>query len=289
MLTKTSVIRISRNMISRMIPYRLSWRIFPWLTDWCWGYFSLPEGTTEVAQEAVDTFKDLITGFSEDFLKIFGIDSPDLSDPGVDDVIEDLILLLDFDPVSKYIWNQLPEGVRTTFMTPTNDPDVLLEPLAEELNKIVKIDTGLYDDSRFAGVLLSTETKNLLNDHLDGSYLGGERLLRLNRLLLEDVYRTEVARSLPTSFVVQQETAGFLWFVKRIDNVHATKSDKFEYQEGYSVDLESDTFKVYTDWQDISYAMGTGNFPLWESGVLREDVFKNLFFKRTFITPPMPI
>ncbi|MBW1817956.1 MAG: VCBS repeat-containing protein, partial [Deltaproteobacteria bacterium] len=241
------------------------------------GQFSLPEGTTEVAQEAIDAFKDLITDFSEDFLKIFGIDPLDLSDPTIDNLIKNLILLLDFDPVSKYIWTQLPESVRTTFMTPTNDPEPLLELLAENLSHLIQTDTGLYSGSRFAGVILSAETKTLLDLHLPGSALTGERLLRLNRLLLEDVYRTEIAKSLPTSFVVEQKTAGSKWFVRRVDKVHASKSDKFEYKEGYSVFLDSGLFKVYTDWQDIDYAMGTGNFPLWESNALRYPVFRELF------------
>ena len=236
--------------------------------------FSLPSGATEVAQDAIDEFNALIAQYGDYFKAIFGVDPAGLIDTSQ---IKAFILSLDFDPVSKYLWGRLSDTARSTFMSYTSDPEVLLRPLAEELNEIIKTDTGLYNASRFAGVLLSPDAAGLLSGHLDGSHLTGERLLRLNRLLLEDVYREEVARSLPESFAVRKVTEAGQdhWIVRRIDKVHATVSNKIEYKEQYSI--VQGTKGVSTDWQDITYAMGTGNFPIWESESLREDVFRKVF------------
>jgi signal transduction histidine kinase len=95
------------------------------------------------------------------------------------------------DPVSQFLWTRFSDPVHQGFLTftATNSERRSFElALVEELNRVLR--TGsIYEDSRFAGVGLSAETQTLL-----GPEVQGERLVRLNRLLLEDAYPLELAR-----------------------------------------------------------------------------------------------
>jgi uncharacterized repeat protein (TIGR04138 family) len=92
------------------------------------------------------------------------------------------------DPVSRFLWERLSEPTRRAAMTVRKSK--LFEPvLVRELNKIIR-SGPVYDSGRFAGVALTDQTRLLL-----GQDLRGVRLAQLNRLLLEEAYSQEIARS----------------------------------------------------------------------------------------------
>src|SRR5262249_54836654 len=54
--------------------------------------------------------------------------------------------------------------------------------------------------------------------------------------------------------------------------------DRYRYGETYTVTRTGlNTFSVARNWQGIQYPAGVGNFPLWESSLLRDKVFRKLF------------
>jgi outer membrane protein TolC len=117
------------------------------------------------------------------------------------------------DLVSKFVWqnfrlesqNRLKPKQQaispTPSPTPTPGPEEQqqgcvgqLAVLVEEFNRIVQRRVRIYDDDRFAGVILSDETRKLLA--LNDKELQQERKIsRLNRLLLEDAYPFELNMS----------------------------------------------------------------------------------------------
>lgn len=71
----------------------------------------------------------------------------------------------------------------------SNSPPASLHAaLVEELNRILQ-DGSLYDSKFFGDTVLRPETKNLLSSNPEG-----DRLVRLNRLLLEDAFPKELSR-----------------------------------------------------------------------------------------------
>jgi len=115
------------------------------------------------------------------------------------------------DPVSQYLKDRLSdEAQRTLAGTVTAQPfdekqDALLAiQLANELNRILE-QPGLYDQQRFAQVYLSPTTRRLIAQNPQE----GEDLLRLNRLLLEQTYPLEIAKSQSIGAV---ETVGLALF-----------------------------------------------------------------------------
>jgi len=92
------------------------------------------------------------------------------------------------DPVSQLLWNKF---------SASEQQDVLLGgaamagKLAAALNDVLA-GTSIYDAQAFSGVTLSEETAIL-----KPLYLQGADLLRFNRLLLEDAFPKEIARSTP--------------------------------------------------------------------------------------------
>jgi hypothetical protein len=69
--------------------------------------------------------------------------------------------------------------------------------LAKDLSKIVA-GASIYDPQRFSGVVLRPETEALLK-----SRPSGYQLARLNKMLLEDAYPNDLARSVTTGWVVK--------------------------------------------------------------------------------------
>ncbi|NUM35359.1 MAG: hypothetical protein HUU50_12485 [Candidatus Brocadiae bacterium] len=63
------------------------------------------------------------------------------------------------------------------------------ESLVKEMNEIIKVES-IYDKDRFENIKLSNETKQLLDQNHTG-----DKLIQLNRLLLEDAYPQEIAKS----------------------------------------------------------------------------------------------
>lgn len=92
------------------------------------------------------------------------------------------------DPVSELLWSMLSEPTRQKL--PVQGAKSGGEALLiKELNEIISA-RPLYQPQRFSGVNLSGHTKALL-----GQELKGLQLAHLNRLLLEDVYPLEIAKS----------------------------------------------------------------------------------------------
>lgn len=96
------------------------------------------------------------------------------------------------DPVSAYLWAEFNPGYRETL---TNefwwelDPIFPFSDMLSGLNEIVHGDL-IYEETRFAGVALSPRTVEVLAQNPVG-----EDRMYLNRLLLEDAYPAELART----------------------------------------------------------------------------------------------
>jgi hypothetical protein len=104
------------------------------------------------------------------------------------------------DPVSAYIYGQLDDLVKTQLAavssTSTNIKAVR-SALGKNLNKIAS-GPSIYDDARFKGVTLRDETQKLL-----ASSPQGQKLARLNRLLIEDAYPGLLVQSASTAWIVK--------------------------------------------------------------------------------------
>jgi len=98
------------------------------------------------------------------------------------------------DTVSQYLAEQFSYATRELLWVgsgcESNSP-ALEDALVEEMNKIIR-GPSIYEAQRFLGVPLSEEIRKLLAQPPKK----GEGFLRLNRLLLEAVYPTEIAKSL---------------------------------------------------------------------------------------------
>jgi len=94
------------------------------------------------------------------------------------------------EPVTQFLSDQFTPDERRTLTNAVASSDAVPGLLLERLNHLVQCGF-LYDSQRFAGVKLSGETEVLLVKNPSG-----ENLIRLNRLLLEDVYPAEIRRGL---------------------------------------------------------------------------------------------
>jgi hypothetical protein len=91
------------------------------------------------------------------------------------------------DAVSRYLRGRLPED-------PARMP---IPALTRELNKAIG-EAPLFDEERFRDVALRPETRQLIQQTPKGY-----QLARLNKLLLEDAYAAELAKSVTTGWVVK--------------------------------------------------------------------------------------
>jgi hypothetical protein len=96
------------------------------------------------------------------------------------------------DPVSVYLRGRLPEPVKDG-----KDAKSAISALVKDLNAIIS-GPPIYDQARFAGVTLRPETEQLLRQNPTG-----QPLARLNKLLLEDAYPSELAKSASTGWTVK--------------------------------------------------------------------------------------
>jgi hypothetical protein len=104
------------------------------------------------------------------------------------------------DAVSVFLRSQLEDAVKAdlaTYFSSTVDAKAVMSALVKDLNQII---TGpsIYDSARFSNVVLRSETKQLLNQNPQG-----QQLVRLNKLLLEDAYPEELAKSASTGWIVK--------------------------------------------------------------------------------------
>jgi uncharacterized repeat protein (TIGR04138 family) len=92
------------------------------------------------------------------------------------------------DPVSSFLWSHFSQGLRQEMLNHASGKE-FQSMLADELNEIIQR-RAIYQKQRFIGVTLSDQAKSLI-----GHELHGVRLVRCNRLLLEDAYPLELAKS----------------------------------------------------------------------------------------------
>ena len=103
-------------------------------------------------------------------------------------------------PVRVYLRSRLQASVQSdlaVYSISNPNSKSILSALVKELNRIVS-GPSIYDRARFTGVVLRPETKHLLKRHQ-----GERELARLNKLLLEDVFPTELAQSSLTGWTVK--------------------------------------------------------------------------------------
>jgi Fe-S-cluster containining protein len=95
------------------------------------------------------------------------------------------------DPVSAFLWQRLPEPDQIVLMSaPSSKPSRRV--VVKALNSAIG-ERCIYEPSRFQGIVLRPKTLHLMEQ---GPLV--PNLARLNRLLLEDAYPLELARTLKT-------------------------------------------------------------------------------------------
>jgi hypothetical protein len=103
------------------------------------------------------------------------------------------------DPVSSYVAVHLDDAGTSAVSNfdPADDPKPVRSALAKSLSKIISGD-GIYDPTRFQGVQIRPDAADLLQQNPTGLALA-----RLNRMLLEDAYPGELAKSPSSSWIVK--------------------------------------------------------------------------------------
>jgi hypothetical protein len=104
------------------------------------------------------------------------------------------------DAVSIYLRGRLQDSVKADLAgySPSNEnAKTVVNALVKDLNAVLAGPT-IYDAARFRGVVLRAETARLAAENP-----GGQQLARLNKLLIEDAYPGELAKSVTTGWVVK--------------------------------------------------------------------------------------
>jgi hypothetical protein len=97
------------------------------------------------------------------------------------------------DPVSQWLQDAFDDSLRTALKEEPNrvtDSQELQTTLIERLNRLISA-AVIYEPDRFAGVQLRPETEEL---RAAKDVQKGEETIRLNRLLLEDAFPSELSR-----------------------------------------------------------------------------------------------
>lgn len=97
------------------------------------------------------------------------------------------------DPVSQYLRPQLSYSLQqeiTEYDGTSTPSEAVQRSLTDELNRIMRAGTSLYDESRFSKVKLNDDTRKLVAQNPQG-----DELVRLNRALLEEAYPDEIAKN----------------------------------------------------------------------------------------------
>jgi hypothetical protein len=101
------------------------------------------------------------------------------------------------DAVSAFLRGQLQDSTKAdlaTYSASSANAKAVVAALVKDLNPVIS-GPSIYDPAHFRGVVLRPETEQLLKSKAGGA--------RLNKLLLEDAYPTELARSYTTGWVVK--------------------------------------------------------------------------------------
>lgn len=103
------------------------------------------------------------------------------------------------DAVSVFLRGKLQDSVKAdlaTYSATNPNAKAIIAALVKDLNQVIA-GPGIYDKARFGTVTLRPETGRLIKQNP-----GGQQLARLNKLLLEDAYPTELAKSVSTGWTV---------------------------------------------------------------------------------------
>src|SRR5690348_17293794 len=104
------------------------------------------------------------------------------------------------DGVSEFLRSRLQDPVKADlahYPASGDQAKTVLAALVKDLNQVIG-GAAIYDEARFRKVVLRPETEHLL-----GRDVSGQQLARLNKLLLEDAYPGELAKSVTTGWVVK--------------------------------------------------------------------------------------
>jgi hypothetical protein len=104
------------------------------------------------------------------------------------------------DAVSGFLRGQLEDTVKAsvvTYSVSDTDSKAVMSGLVKDLNQVIS-GPSIYDKARFSNIALRPETEELLKQNPRG-----QQLARLNKLLLEDSYPTDLAKTVPAGWVVQ--------------------------------------------------------------------------------------
>jgi hypothetical protein len=105
------------------------------------------------------------------------------------------------DPVSRFLREQLEDPLTAELGSYSpSDPNAkaVVSTLVKTVNSVLA-GPSIYNEARFNNVVLRPETKALLRQNVRG-----QQLARLNKLLLEDAYPAELAKSATTGWVVKE-------------------------------------------------------------------------------------
>lgn len=104
------------------------------------------------------------------------------------------------DAVSTFLRSQLPDTLKAdlaAFSPTAENARAVISAMVREVNQILS-GPSIYDPARFTGVILRPETAKLAEQNPRGNSLA-----RLNKLLLEDAYPAEIARSATSGWIVK--------------------------------------------------------------------------------------
>lgn len=90
----------------------------------------------------------------------------------------------------RYVWEQLPVETRQKAGDTNLSVAIRKDAISAGLNTIISQPASLFDPGRFAGIQLGPDTTTLMTNAM-----GAETILRVNRLLLEDTFPDELAKS----------------------------------------------------------------------------------------------
>lgn len=100
------------------------------------------------------------------------------------------------DPLSAFLWSQLPQATRQTLTEPATTSGQKASLLGKELDRLLA--GPLFDAARFAHVSLSAETKAALANEPQGG-----ALVRVNRQLLQEAYPAQIPPAVGYRALVQ--------------------------------------------------------------------------------------
>ncbi len=104
------------------------------------------------------------------------------------------------DAISRFLRSRLPDSLTAdlaAYSATSSDAKPVISTLVKDLNQVIS-GPSIYNQERFNNIALRPETRQLLKQDQSGS-----RLERLNKLLLEDAYPEDLARSSLTGWVVK--------------------------------------------------------------------------------------